>query len=80
MVEEIESKLAYMASLNERQRRQYAALEANAIGWHGVTKVSEALNINPHTIRRGQKELASSEQHQGSSPIRHSGGGRKKKV
>jgi hypothetical protein len=80
MIKDVELKLAYMESLNERQRRQFAALEANAIGWHGVSVVSEALNINAHTIRRGQEELASGEKYAVDSPIRRSGGGRKKNI
>lgn len=80
MMEDIKTKLDYMATLNERQRRQFAALEANSLGWHGVSIVSEALKIHPHTIRRGKLELAGSNGGEELLTIRHPGGGRKKNV
>lgn len=69
----------FFESLNEKQRRQYAALKANELGYFGVRQVAETLGINRHTIRVGQKELA--EIAQGgeiSARIRAVGGGRKK--
>lgn len=69
----------FFATLNEKQKRQYAALKANELGYFGVSQVAERLSIHPHTIRVGQKELA--EMAQGaevSERIREVGGGRKK--
>jgi hypothetical protein len=77
-MEDLESKKLFLQSLNERTRRHFLALEANRLGWHGVQIVSAAFGINAHTIRRGQKELASGEQI-APNRIRRSGGGRKKK-
>lgn len=78
MINNLEEKKKVYLSLNERQRRQYAASEANSLGWHGVLLVSEAFDIHPHTIRQGKKDLAA---HQDLPPnsIRKKGGGRKKK-
>ena len=79
MIDNLEEKKTFFHSLNERQRRHFAATEANALGWHGVLWVSEAFDIHPHTIRQGKKELA---QNQALPPgrVRREGGGRKKKT
>ncbi len=79
MIDNLEEKKTFFHSLNERQRRHFAATEANALGWHGVLWASEAFDIHPHTIREGKKELA---QNQTLPPgsIRKAGGGRKKKT
>ncbi len=63
--------------LNERSRRRFAAVEANAIGRGGITIVSLATGLNRNTIGRGIKELSNKDE---MSPerIRKSGGGRKK--
>ena len=69
----------FFESLNEKQRRQYAALKATEQGYFGISQVAQRLGINPHTIRVGQKELVEF-QKGGESParIRQVGGGRKK--
>ena len=79
MIDNLEEKKTFFHTLNERQRRHFAATEANALGRHGVLWVSEAFDIHPHTIREGKKELA---QNQTLPPgrIRRPGGGRKKKT
>ncbi len=69
----------FFESLNEKQRRQYAALKANELGYFGVHQVAKKLGIHPHTIRVGQKELAEiSQGGEISARIRQIGGGRKK--
>lgn len=45
----------FFDSLNEKQRRQYAALKANELGYFGVGQVAEKLGIHRHTIRVGQR-------------------------
>jgi len=79
MIDNLEEKKTFFHTLNERQRRLFAATEANALGWHGVLWVSQGFDIHPHTIREGKKELA---QNQALSPgrVRREGGGRKKKT
>jgi Rhodopirellula transposase DDE domain len=66
--------------MDERMRRQWAASEARAYGWGGVSAVSAAIGMSPNTIRRGLAELAERQ----ASPevpvdarIRRAGGGRK---
>jgi len=43
--------------LNERQKRLFAAAEANAIGYGGIAAVHRATGIAPSTIGRGIKDL-----------------------
>lgn len=69
----------FFESLNEKQKRHYAALKANELGYFGVRQVAGKLGIHPHTIRVGQKELGEiAETGEMSSRIRQVGGGRKK--
>lgn len=77
MEDNLEKKLQFFASLNELQQRQFAALEANELGYHGVTVISKLYGIHRHTIRRGQKELEE-QAILASKKIRDKGGGRKK--
>jgi len=73
--------LKFYQSLNERERRRYAAVEATKLGWGGQSYISELLSISRLVIRRGQWELEASK---GSKVLpvdrqRRKGGGRKKK-
>ena len=43
--------------LDERARRLWAAAEARAIGWGGITRVAEATGLSRVTIRAGLSEL-----------------------
>ena len=65
--------------LNERARRLFAASEARAAGWGGVTAVSEATGVARSTIGRGLAELGS-EEPPASWRIRRPGGGSKAKI
>jgi hypothetical protein len=46
------------ASLNESQKRQYAATLASAYGYGGATVVHQITGLAPNTITRGKKDLA----------------------
>ena len=46
-----------LPELNERQRRLFLAAEAKAIGYGGVTKVSQLSNVSRVTITQGLNEL-----------------------
>ncbi len=77
MRDNLEYKQQFFAELDERLKRLFAAIEANELGYHGVTIVSRLYSIHPHTVRQGQKELT--EGHKlADGRIRESGGGRKK--
>lgn len=61
--------------LDERQKRIFLALEANALGHGGVKLIHEISGVSQTTIIRGKKELSGSVD---SGHIRKPGGGRKK--
>src|SRR5207244_12340830 len=63
--------------LTERSRRVWAATEAQAIGYGGITQVARATGIAASTIQRGVRELASGDPLPGRR-IRKAGGGRKR--
>ena len=73
----LEYKKAFFQTLNEAQKRQYAALEAQDLGCGGQRAVSQAFGIHVQTIRRGRRELATHELPP-AGRIRKPGGGRKK--
>ena len=65
------------ASLDERALRLFAATEAEALGYGGVSRVSRISGLARSTILRGQQELS---HRPAAAPgrIRRPGGGRKK--
>lgn len=69
--------------LDERVRRQWAAAEAQACGWGGLSTVSTAIGMSPNTIRKGLNELAARAKHP-QAPVerrlRRKGGGRKRQT
>ena len=76
-IEHLDIKKQFFDTLNERQKRHYAALEANALGHGGQRAVSQAFGIDADTIRRGFRELASGDTLP-DNRVRKPGGGRKK--
>ena len=81
-IEQIESRYRSLASvLDERARRHWAATEARAYGWGGVSAVSDATGMSPNTIRKGLAELVAREggaDIEVSPRLRKPGGGRKR--
>lgn len=65
-----------IGDLDERGRRRWAATEAMALGYGGITVVSLATGLSDRTIRNGIKELQS-DNPLPSSRQRRNGGGRK---
>ena len=63
-------------TLNENQKRWFAAQKAIELGYGGITKISEITNLSRTTISRGVIELRESKF--GISRVRDVGGGRKK--
>lgn len=76
-IENLALKKRFYTSLNERQRRHFAALEAKELGHGGIKEVSESFGISVVTIREGLAELEANDQLP-SGRIRKAGGGRKK--
>jgi hypothetical protein len=66
--------------LDERRRRQWAAAEARAVGWGGISLVARATGLSRPTILAGLKELELSSQRRAGAAtrVRSPGGGRRK--
>ena len=81
-IERIRQKfLALSPVMDERMRRQWAASEASALGWGGVSAVVEATGLAFNTVKVGMRELdqrAARPDEPVSDRIRRSGGGRKR--
>ena len=65
--------------LNERLRRLYAATEAQAVGYGGISAVARATGVSRQAIAHGLKELAAPDAAT-AMRIRRPGGGRKRTV
>jgi Rhodopirellula transposase DDE domain len=68
---------ALAPTLTERARRIWAATEARAAGWGGITGVARATGISADTIQRGLHELKA-RRPLAPGRIRRPGGGRKR--
>ena len=69
----------YYESLSEKDRRRYAAIEANKRGYGGLGQIGLLLGCNYRTIKKGITELK--QPNLPNSPrIRRPGGGRKKAI
>jgi hypothetical protein len=74
--EELKASLVLFASLlDERQRRLYAGLESLKLGRGGDQRLAELLQLDPHTVARGRKQLLAQEVEW--DRVRKHGGGRK---
>jgi len=65
--------------MDERGRRQWAAVEARELGWGGITAVAHATGLSPTTITAGLRELdlPARQRAAESVRVRRPGGGRK---
>ena len=44
-------------SLSEKDRRRYAAVEAEKLGHGGVQYIAELFGCDPHTIHQGSQDI-----------------------
>jgi len=59
LIETLHKKyLGMLTELDERGVRRWAAIEANAIGWGGISAVARATGLSRVTIRKGIAELS----------------------
>ena len=65
-----------MSRLDERQRRWFAASEAERIGWGGVKRMAAVTGLDRKTIFRGKRELAAGLEGRARERIRNPGAGR----
>ena len=68
--------ILFFSLLDEQQRRLYAGLEAQKLGYGGNRKIAEFLGLDVHTVARGREELFSERVHR--ERVREKGGGRKR--
>lgn len=68
----------YYATLGEKDRRRYAAVEAMKLGNDGVKYIAQLLGCSEKTVRRGMAELERMPEDPPDEPgQRQAGGGRK---
>ena len=78
--EEIEQKMrAFFETLNEKDRRGYAGIEAIKLGHGGQKYISNVLGCHPQTVMVGIDEITNGTETP-EKRIRKPGGGRKKKI
>lgn len=65
-----------LSRLNEQQRRWFAALESNKVGYGGDTLLSLITGLHVDTIRRGREELDAEFDGRPTNRIRNPGAGR----
>ena len=70
----------FFATLSEKDRRRFAAIEARQLGYGGVTYVAETLNCSRRTSERGLAELDDLTNDPAAGQVRRPGAGRKKSL
>lgn len=69
----------FAATLSEKDRRRFAAIEAAQRGHGGMTYIASVLGISTRTIERGIQELDQLEDDPAAGRVRRPGAGRKKR-
>lgn len=78
--EDIEKKMSLLYhSLSEKDRRRYAAIEAEKLSHGGLKYICKLFSIDPKTIRQGLADLLAPDI-LASKDIRKKGGGRNPKI
>ncbi len=67
--------ILFFSLLDERQRRLYAGLESQKLGYGGDRKIAELFGLDAHTVARGRRELFDGHVERGG--VRKKGGGGK---
>ena len=74
----VERMRNFSQSLSEKDRRRYAAMEAQRLGRGGIVFVAGILGCSTRTISRGLKELDTLPDDPAGGRVRRPGAGRKK--
>jgi hypothetical protein len=61
-------------SLSEKDRRRYAAIEAEKVGHGGLAYVAKLFGCDPETVKHGQEDLAQLPQDEAEGRVRKKGG------
>ena len=70
---------AFYATLSEKDRRRFAAVQARQYGYGGVRYIAEVLGCSRRTIERGFAEINALPHDPAVGQVRRPGAGRKKK-
>jgi len=74
-VEQVERDMrALYDSLSEKDRRRYAAVEAEKLGQGGVQYVVELFGCDPDTVRHGHRDIAQLPVDEATGRVRKKGG------
>jgi hypothetical protein len=65
---------AFYDSLSEKDRRRYAAVEAEKLGHGGIEYVSRVLGCDEKTIRHGRRDVAVLPEDDAQGRVRKKGG------
>ena len=65
---------ALYRSLSEKDRRRYAAIEAEKVGHGGLSYVARLFGCDPETGKNGQADLAKLPQDEAEGRVRKKGG------
>ncbi len=77
---EIEQSLRdFAATLNEKDRRRFAAVEAKQRGHGGIRYIARVIGCSEKTVERGLAELENLPNDPAAGRIRQAGAGRKKR-
>lgn len=73
--EQIELQMVnFYQSLSEKDRRRYAAVEAEKLGHGGNAYIARLFGCDPDTIRRGREDVEQLPEDEASGRIRKKGG------
>jgi len=70
----------FAATLTEKDRRRFAAVEAKQQGYGGIEYVAGIIGCSRRTIERGIEELEHLDQDPAAGQVRRPGAGRKKRL
>src|SRR6266516_1711176 len=68
----------FLSCLDEQQRRWYAAIESERIGYGGDRLLAQTTGLDEKTLRRGRQELAAGLPDHPPKRLRAAGGGRQR--
>jgi transcriptional antiterminator len=78
--EDVERRMrGFYISLSEKDRRRFAAIEAQRLGHGGVTYIAELFGCSERTIERAAHELDDLPNDPAAGRVRRPGAGRKKR-
>ena len=75
----VERMRNFAQTLSEKDRRRYAAMEAQRLGRGGIVFIAEILGCSTRTISRGLKEINTLPHDPAAGRVRRPGAGRKKR-